>query len=75
MQNVHSPRPVLQLRDVHRVFRQGDREISVLKGASVAEMPVERPAKFELAVNLRTAKTLGLELPQSLLLRADRVLQ
>jgi len=47
----------------------------ILRGAIVAELPVERPAKFELAVNLRTAKTLGLELPRSLLLRADRVLQ
>lgn len=47
----------------------------ILKGANVAELPVERPSKFELAVNLRTAKTLRLELPQSLLLRADRVLQ
>jgi putative tryptophan/tyrosine transport system substrate-binding protein len=47
----------------------------ILKGANVAELPVERPAKFELAVNLRTAKTLGLDLPRSLLLRADRVLQ
>ena len=46
----------------------------ILKGANVAELPVERPAKFELAVNLRTAKILGLELPQSLLLRADRIL-
>ena len=47
----------------------------ILKGASVRELPVERPAKFELAVNLRTAKMLGLELPRSLLLRADRVIQ
>lgn len=39
MQNVHSPRPVLQLRDVHRVFRQGDRQISVLKGASADLYP------------------------------------
>lgn len=44
----------------------------ILKGVPVAELPVERPAKFHLAVNLRTAKTLGLTLPQSLLLRADR---
>jgi putative tryptophan/tyrosine transport system substrate-binding protein len=47
----------------------------ILKGATVGELPVERPAKFELAVNLRTARALGLTLSRSLLLRADRVLQ
>ena len=47
----------------------------ILKGADVRELPVERPAKFELAVNLRTAKLLGLELPRSLLLRAGRAIQ
>jgi putative ABC transport system substrate-binding protein len=47
----------------------------ILKGATVREIPVERPAKFELAVNLRTAKSLGLDVPKSLLLRADLVMQ
>ena len=47
----------------------------ILKGATVGELPVERPTKFELAVNLRTAKLLGLDLPRSLLVRADRVIQ
>jgi len=47
----------------------------ILKGAAVGDLPVERPTKFELAVNLRTAKLLGLELPRSLLVRADRVIQ
>ncbi|HEX3178893.1 MAG TPA: ABC transporter substrate-binding protein, partial [Methylomirabilota bacterium] len=47
----------------------------ILKGRPVRELPVERPAKFELAVNLRTANLLGLELPRSLLLRADRVIR
>lgn len=47
----------------------------ILKGAAVSDLPVERPTKFEMAVNLRTAKLLGLELPQSLLVRADRVIQ
>jgi len=47
----------------------------ILKGADVSALPIERPTKFELAVNLRTAKLLGLELPRSLLVRADRVIK
>ena len=47
----------------------------ILKGAKVGDIPIEQPNRFEFSVNLRTAKAIGSELPTSILLRADEVIE
>jgi putative ABC transport system substrate-binding protein len=62
--------------DLVAMFRRGAEQVDkVLRGVNPGDIPVEQPNKYELVVNLRTAKMLGIKIPESVLLRADRVLR
>jgi ABC-type uncharacterized transport system substrate-binding protein len=62
--------------NVTEMIRQASRFLDViLKGANPGDLPVRQPTQFELFVNLKTAKALGLDIPESFLLRADKVIE
>jgi len=76
VQNVEAGGLLFYGPDLTSVYRRGAGYVDkILKGAKPADLPVEQPTKYDLVINMKTAKALGLTIPPSLLVRAERLIE